>query len=319
MRSRTTLWPILSLIFIILLSACGAPTEAPTAEPTEAPVEETAAPAMGRISGRIEFQAPPSPASVLYVVNSSDASQWFTRDLGGSDGPTPFEIEVPAGAYQVYARQSDGGPMAAAYLNPDGSLGVINVPAGQLVSEVLLQFSAPQVPCQRTAMPASPDGRFPAVEPVDCSFMDSSATEAPVIEELATIRGRIEYGQAPPTPTTMLYFVGTNGVWYWLEVPGGNPFSTFEWQVKPGVYQLMAFRVGSETSTTGERPAAYPGPDGGMGFITVTAGQVVEDVVLRNVNSDLCVSVPFPPSPDGRFPGLAETCSSLPTAVPTAP
>src|SRR5687768_15666081 len=103
-------------VFISLLSfmlaACAAPTPAPTA-PADTP---TTIP-MGRISGKIEYQASPTPASALYVVNILDG-QWFVYDLVGSDGSMLFDVEVPAGMYQLYARQSDGGPMAAAYLNP---------------------------------------------------------------------------------------------------------------------------------------------------------------------------------------------------------
>jgi hypothetical protein len=58
--------------------------------------------------------------------------------------------------------------MAAAYLNPDETLGAINLGPGQVVSDVLLKFAAPQNLCQRTVLPASPDGRFPALEATTC-------------------------------------------------------------------------------------------------------------------------------------------------------
>lgn len=300
--NRNTFWLILTIVFALTLSGCGAAT--PT--PTEAPVQvEDALPAMGRINGRVEFQAPPTPATVLYVVNVSDPTQWFTRDLAASDGTTPYEIEIPAGNYQVYARQADG-PMVAAYLNPDETLGTINVPAGQVVNEVILKFAAPQNICQRTAIPASPDGRFPAIDPTTCPSLDP-ATEAPTAETLGTIRGTIGY-QAPQTPLSMLYFVSAER-WYYLEVPGGNPVSSFEWQVAPGTYQLYAFIVGSEGGSGFYRPSA-------AGPITVSAGQVVENVYVGNVNSDLCVAVPIPASPDGRFPALEESCSAFPTDTP---
>jgi hypothetical protein len=123
---------------------------------------------MVHITGRIEYQAPPSPATVLYAVNILDG-QWFVYDLAGSDGPIPFDIEVPAGMYQLYARQSDGGAMAAAYLNEDETLGAINVLPGQALTDVLLKFAYPQNLCQRTALPASPDGRFPALDAEACA------------------------------------------------------------------------------------------------------------------------------------------------------
>ena len=59
----------------------------------------------------------------------------------------------------------------------------------------------------------------------------------------------------------------------------------------------------------------------GIGYLTVAAGQVVDGIKLHNVNSDMCISVPFPASPDGRFPELKEDCSKIPTDIPptTAP
>lgn len=307
--NRTYTWSILAVVFALVLSSCGASTP----NPTETPLQNTpTTPAMGRINGRVEFQGPPTPATVLYVVNLNDPSQWFTRELIRSDGPTPFEIEVPAGSYQVYARQADG-PMAAAYLNPDNTLGSINVPAGQVVSEVLLKYAAPQTPCQITEIPASPDGHFAAITVANCSAAES-AIAAPTTEALATIRGTVEYGQAPPTPTTIVYFVSA-AHWYWLEVPGAFPVSTFEWQVAPGTYQLMAHRVGSEAGET--RPSAYTdGVTNGIGYLTVAAGQVIDGIKLHNVNSDMCISVPFPASPDGRFPELKENCNKIPTDIP---
>lgn len=284
----------------LLVAGCSAPTAEPTGTPVVEEATETT-PAMGRINGRVEFQAPPSPAAVLYVVNADDVSQWFSRDLAGSEGPTPFEIEVPAGNYILYARQTDG-PMAAAYLSGEGLLGTVTVPAGDVINEVLLRFAAPQNPCQLTALPASPDGRFAAIESTVCPDIDPTEA-APANQELGTIRGSIGY-QAPPTPLSILYFVSAER-WYYLEVPSGEPVSTFEWQVAPGTYYLYAYIVGSESGSNGGfyRPS-FAGP------VTIGAGEVVENVYVGNVNSDNCVANPIPASPDGRFPALeASPCS----------
>ncbi len=295
---------VLISLLAFMLAACAAPTAAPTAAPI-VPADTSTTVPMGRISGRIEYQAPPTPATALYVVNILDG-QWFVYDLIGSDGPTLFDFEVPAGMYQLYARQSDGGPMAAAYLNPDETLGAINVPAGQVISDVLLKFAAPQNLCQRTALPVSPDGRFAAIDATTCPDLNAAPSE----EAVATIRGTITY-QAPPTPTSMLYFVSAER-WYWLEVPGGDPVASFEWQVAPGTYQLFAFSVGSEGGSVAGfyRPSAFGDKAAGAGFITVTAGQVVENISVQNINSDNCVFFTIPASPDGRFPALeADTCT----------
>jgi hypothetical protein len=308
-KIHTIKFLFIAMIFGLLLASCGGGAETPTPTASLPPTMI----ATGRINGRVEFQAPPTPATVLYVVNISDPTQWFTRDLAASDGPTPFEIEVPAGNYQVYARQVDG-PMAAAYLNPDNSLGSINVPAGQVVNEVVLKFAAPQNLCQITALPASPDGRFASIDATSCPVIEeatpTSTTAAPTAETLATIRGSITF-QAPPTPTAMLYFISPEH-WYYLEVPGGDMASAFEWQVAPGTYQLFAFPVGSEGGSQAGfyRPSAYGDKSIGINSITVTAGQVVENIIVQNINSDNCVFYPIPASPDGRFPALeTSTCS----------
>lgn len=297
---------VLVSLLACMLAACGAATPAPTAAPIIAPDTPTAVP-MGHISGRIEYQAPPTPASALYVVNVLDG-QWFVYDLASSD-PMAFDVEVPAGMYQLYARQSDGGTMAAAYLNPDETLGSINVGPGQVIPDVLLKFAAPQNLCQRTALPASPDGRFAAIDATTCPVIDQ-ATAALADVTPATIRGTITY-QAPPTPTSMLYFISADR-WYWLEVPGGDLGASFEWQVAPGTYQLFAFPVGSEGGSAAGfyRPSAYGDKASGPLSVTVTAGQVVENIVVQNINSDNCVLYPIPASPDGRFPALeASTCT----------
>ena len=156
------LWKVLIWLLSFVLAACGASTPVPTEAPVVAVDTATALPT-GHITGRIEYQAPPTPASALYVVSILDPGQWFVYDLAASD-PMLFDVEVPAGMYQLYARQSDGGAMAAAYLNEDETLGAVNLGPGQVISDVLLKFAAPQNLCQRTALPASPDGRFPAVD-----------------------------------------------------------------------------------------------------------------------------------------------------------
>ena len=130
----------------------------------------------------------------------------------------------------------------------------------------------------------------------------------------ATVRGMITY-QAPPTPASMLYFIGPES-WYALEVPGASPYATFEMQVAPGTYQLVAYPVGSESAEF--RPAAAYTTGSGIAALTVTAGQVVEGIHVQNINSDNCVSYAFPASPDGLFPPMEETCSRLPTEIPPA-
>jgi hypothetical protein len=51
----------------------------------------------------------------------------------------------------------------------DSALDTVTVAAGQTVEGVVLRTVVPQVPCQRTSIPASPDGRFPAVTAQPCN------------------------------------------------------------------------------------------------------------------------------------------------------
>ena len=93
--------------------------------------------------------------------------------------------------------------------------------------------------------------------------------------------------------------------------------ATFELQVAPGTYQLIAFPIGSEHLAN--RPAAAYTTGSGIGALTVTAGQVVEGIRVQNINSDRCVNYAFPASPDGRFPPIIEeNCSKLPSDITPA-
>ena len=69
-----------------------------------------------------------------------------------------------------------------------------------------------------------------------------------------------------------------------MEVPGGSPASTSGLQVVPGTYQVVAFPIGSESLTY--RPAAASYNGSGIDAMTVTTGQVVEDIRVQNINSD---------------------------------
>jgi hypothetical protein len=153
--------------------------------------------------------------------------------------------------------------------------------------------------CVQYPFPASPDGRFPAIEET-CSRLPSETAPA-------TVRGTITY-QAPPAPASMLYFISSEH-WYAQEVPAGSPAATFEIQVAPGTYQVVAFPVGSEYQAN--RPAAAYSTGSGLGALTIAPGQVLEGIQVRNINSDRCANYAFPASPDGRFPPIEESCSKL--------
>jgi hypothetical protein len=206
---------------------------------------------------------------------------------------------VAPGTYQVVAfpigSENLTNRPTAAYTTGSG-IGALTVTAGQVAEGISVQ-NINSDRCVNYAFPASPDGRFPALEET-CSKVSKEITPA-------TIAGIITY-QAPPTPASVLYIISSER-WYSMEVTGGSPVATFRLQVAPGTYQLMAFPIGSENLAY--RPAAAYTAGSGIDTLTVTAGQLVEGISVQNINSDRCVNYAFPASPDGRFPALEADCN----------
>jgi hypothetical protein len=292
---------IFAIGLVLTLAGCGVPTAAPTPASTDSPVQDTPATvALATLRGTITYQAPPTPASMLYFISPE---RWYSLEVPTGNPASTFEQQVIPGTYQVIAfpigSETQTFRPAAAYSTGSG-IGLLTVTAGQVVEGIKVQ-NVNSDRCISVPFPASPDGRFPAIEE-DCSKLSTQ-------EALATIRGTITY-QGMPTPNSILYFISPER-WYSLEVPTGSPASTFEQQVAPGTYQLVAFPTGTETQTF--RPAAAYSTGSGIALLTVSAGQVVEDIHVKNINSDNCVSVPFPASPDGRVPTIEEDCSKIST------
>jgi len=250
------------------------------------------------IRGTITYQAPPTPASILYFIG---AEHMYPLEVPGGSPMATFELQVAPDTYQLVAfpvgSENLTNRPAAAYTTGSG-IGTLTVSAGQVVEGIHVQ-NINSDRCVNYAFPASPDGRFPPIEE-NCSKLISETAPA-------TVRGMISY-QAPPAPASMLYFI-SGEQWYVQEVPAGNPMATFELQVAPGTYQVIAFPVGSANMTN--RPAAAYTIGSGLGVLTVTTGQVVDDIQVKNINSDRCVNYAFPSSPDGRFPPIEENCSKL--------
>jgi hypothetical protein len=297
-------WLILATGFVLTLAGCDTPIA--TSIAATPPVQDTPdAQTLATIRGIITYQAPPTPASMLYLISPE---RWYSLEVPSASSPSAFEVQVAPGSYQLVAFPvgSETGEFrpSAAYTNGSG-ISVLTVAAGQVVDGIHVE-NINSDNCVTYAFPASPDGRFPSLEE-NCSKLP---TEIPP----ATIRGTISY-QSPPTPASMLYFISGEHM-YPLEVAGGSPVATFELQVAPGTYQLVAFPIGSENLAN--RPAAAYTTGSGIGALTVTAGQVVEGVRVQNINSDRCVNYAFPASPDGRFPPIEESCSKLPAEIPLA-
>jgi hypothetical protein len=249
------------------------------------------------LRGTITFQAPPTPATILYIFNPD---HMYPLDVPGGSPAATFEMKVAPGTYQLMAfpagSESLANRPAAAYSSGSG-LGSLTVSSGQVLEGIKVQNINPDR-CVQYPFPASPDGRFPAIQET-CSALPPEPTTG-------TVRGTITY-PGPPTPTSMLYFISSER-YYVMEVPGGSPSSSFELQVLPGTYQVVAFPSGSEALAN--RPAAAYSTGSGLGTLTVTAGQVLDGIRVQNINSDRCVNYAFPASPDGRFPPIEENCST---------
>ncbi len=117
----------------------------------------------GRVAGSVGLQAPPTPPLVIYVVDIRGPSvgYWAYVQTTQVNGETPFEIDIPAGTYVVFAWTQDGAQHAG-YLGTDGALAPVTVATGKKVES--LQLRGPSSgPCAGFALPAAPDGRFPAV------------------------------------------------------------------------------------------------------------------------------------------------------------
>ncbi len=298
-------WLVSAMGLVLALSLALAGCTTPTPAATTAPDPATAtAQTPATIRGKITYQAPPTPNSMLYLISPE---QWYSLEVPSASPYSTFEMKVAPGTYQLVAfpigSETQPARPAAAYSTGSG-IADLTVSAGQVVEDIQVK-NINSDNCVTYAFPASPDGRFPALAE-NCSQLP---TEVPP----ATISGTITY-QAPPTPASWLYFIGAEHM-YPLEVPAGSPSATFELKVAPDTYQLVAFPAGSENLAN--RPAAAYTTGSGIGTLTVAAGQVVEGIRVQNINSDRCVNYAFPASPDGRFPPIVENCSKLPAE--TAP
>jgi hypothetical protein len=295
---------ILLLAAVGVLPACSAfGTATPVnADPPATATLPPAAPTTATLRGTVGYQGPAAPASVLYIVGSQ---HWYAVEVPAGN-PATFEQQVAPDTYQLIAypagSQADENRGAAAYSTGDG-IASLSVDAGQVVDGIQVRNINSDL-CISIPFPASPDGIYPAI-PETCSQLTPAA---PVT---ATLRGTVGY-QGPSAPASSLYIIGTTQ-WYLVNVPAGSP-ATFEQAVAPGTYQLIAYPVGSQSASS--RSAAAYATGSGIGSLTVSAGEQVNDIPVRNINSDLCISIPFPASPDGAYPAIPETCSQL---TPVAP
>jgi hypothetical protein len=99
----------------------------------------------------------------LYAVDPA-TKVWVMIETQASDYLGTFSIEVPPGNYQLYARfLTEGWGYAGHISETTGDLETIAVTANQTVGGVLLRMPGPSDCGLSYGLPASPDGRYPAM------------------------------------------------------------------------------------------------------------------------------------------------------------
>lgn len=173
--SRSSL--ILMLVLGLMLAACTSQQQpdpeqvavivaltqtAAASEVTEVLAEPTAAP--GVISGLAYGFAPPTPPLMIYAIDTA-TGEWFSAETNQTDGQTAFTLDVISGSYLVFACPVELENCAFGYSEDGWSLSNVNVAAGQTVADIHVRPPGMGDCGPRMSFPASPDGRFRAVEP----------------------------------------------------------------------------------------------------------------------------------------------------------
>ena len=144
-----------AVIVALTQTAAAAEAEVPTPESTAMP---------GYISGQAYGFAPPTPPLMIYALDPV-TGQWAVVETDQVEGQTPFTLEVEPGTYQVFACPIERENCAFGYSEDGGALSTVTVSAGQTISDILVRPPGMGECGPRMGFPASPDGRFQAVEP----------------------------------------------------------------------------------------------------------------------------------------------------------
>lgn len=189
---------------------------APTLPPPQV-VVETAAPAtqgptatlapataeMGHIQGIVHLMAPPTPAMVVYAVDPA-TGVWASVETQATDREAAFTLDVPAGAYQVFAAVASGQSVGGGYQDEAGTkLALVTVKAGQTVSGINVAPPAQSECGSILGFPPSPEGRFPG-------------TAGPAAGCLATQAAAVASGASGPAITSevRVTFPPNSTSWY---------------------------------------------------------------------------------------------------------
>ena len=197
------------LLLSILLTACGpknievdvavvlTQTAAVVEEalPEEAAVAETETEEIAWINGTAYcVYGPPNPPMVIYAVDGT-SGDWYSVETEGSEAEATYMLEVPPGTYHLAAYCVEGQPGYAAYTGESTTMASVTVEAWQAAEGIVIRPPGQSACGAVFGVPASPDGRFAAVEgPAPECLAGIDEVEAPLVPESDLMRIEFQPG-----------------------------------------------------------------------------------------------------------------------------
>ena len=248
----------------------------------------------GRVVGTLRLPNGPTPKTKLYLLNPSNGV-WYTLGLAPEAGPTNFSITVDAGTYQVFGWTDDGTNIPLAYYTNPRVLALITVAPGQTLSNINLT-TLPAAACQGFAIPAAPDGLFPARPGPDPAQCDASGN--PISGGAARLTGTVGLSGSPTTAVTLYLRNTATGEFLTFNLPAGPAPLPFDIQAPQGTYELFAYSATGEPFGIATNQNLTP--------VAVYTGLTSANLRLLPPGSGPCAGLVLPATPDGR-PALNTT------------
>lgn len=141
---------------------------APPGTLTPTPAKNT-----GTIKGKVGLMAPPTPAMVVYAWNPATNDWTSIETTANPNGMADFNLEVPPGAYLLFAYEADShGPASAGYSTDGKVLSPIVVNPNQTIENIMVQFPGQDDCGFMYSIPPSPDGKHPELPGPDESCVE---------------------------------------------------------------------------------------------------------------------------------------------------
>lgn len=248
----------------------------------------------GRVVGTLRLPDRATPKTKLYLVNPSNGV-WYTLGLAPEAGPTSFSITVDAGTYQVFGWTDDGTNLPLAYYTNPRVLALISVTPGQTLSNINLT-TLPAAACQGFAIPAAPDGLFPARPGPDPAQCDAAGN--PIAGGAARLTGTVGVSGSPTTAVTLYLRNTGTGEFLTFNLPAGAAPVPFDIQASQGTYEIFAYSAIDEPFGIAANQTLTP--------VAVYTGLTSANLRLLPPGSGPCAGLVLPATPDGR-PALNTT------------